>query len=781
MSGCLHLSNSKIPTTDDRAFQEYRKWLGWRQKIVGDRTRIAFYIGFQLREASAQTPDDWVLKFIVSSRQDPSLKLELDDYWFLDEETGATVPQHFSQNVERDLLIHLGYAARIYPKLWQGLDTDKPIGCALTLQEAFDFLKESAWVLEDAGYKVIVPAWWTPQGRQQAKIHLKASPSKASSRNDGKGRFQLQNLVQYRYELAIGSQAISPEEWQQLVDVKTPLVQFRGEWIEIDRSKMQQMLEFWQKNQNEQPELTLLELMQKNSESEADIEVEPDDSLATMMANLHDPSRLEPIENPSKLHGMLRDYQKRGVAWIQYLEQLGLNGCLADDMGLGKSIQVIARLLGERDTLEEVAPTLLIAPTSVVSNWRKEIEKFAPHLCIAVHQGIDRIKTEKKIIKTSLKQDVVITSFALIRKDLKLFQNIQWHRVVLDEAQNIKNPKAAQAKATLKLKANFRLALTGTPVENRLLDLWSIFNFLNPGYLGKENQFRKAFELPIQKDNNPLKSGVLKKLVQPFILRRLKTDTQIIKDLPDKVEHKQYCNLTKEQASLYEAVVQNVMKELDDAEGIQRKGLIFTTLLRLKQICNHPRQFLQDNSEFTPSRSHKLKRLGEMVDEAISEGESLLVFTQFTEIGSALQRYFKHDRHINTYYLHGGTPPQQRERSIDEFQDPEIEPSVFILSLKAGGVGITLTKANHVFHFDRWWNPAVENQATDRAFRIGQTKNVFVHKFVTLGTVEEQIDRTIEDKQKIAGAIVGNDESWLSELDNETFKKPIALNWQMVL
>lgn len=398
-----------------------------------------------------------------------------------------------------------------------------------------------------------------------------------------------------------------------------------------------------------------------------------------------------------------------------------------------------------------------------------------------IHHGNRRIQDSEGFKKESLKYHIIITSFTLARKDAKLFNQINWQRIVLDEAQNIKNPKAAQTKAILKLSAKHRLALTGTPVENRLLDLWSIFNFLNPGYLGKETQFRKSFEIPIQKENSQIQSTILKKLVQPFILRRVKTDPTIIKDLPDKIEHKQYCNLTKEQASLYEATVRDVMEQLEDAEGIQRKGLILSTLMKLKQICNHPRQFLQDYSEFTPERSHKLERLKEMSEEVILEGDSLLIFTQFTEIGEALQQYFKQSLYYNTYYLHGGTAQPKREKMIAEFQNSETEPSVFILSLKAGGVGITLTKANHVFHFDRWWNPAVENQATDRAFRIGQKKNVFVHKFVALGTLEERIDQMIEDKKKIANAIVGSDESWLTELDNESFKQLIALNKQAVL
>jgi SNF2 family DNA or RNA helicase len=596
---------------------------------------------------------------------------------------------------------------------------------------------------------------------------LKHSSKKSKT---GKGYFNLETIIQYQYQLAIGDRPVTESEWRQLVNAKTPLVQFRGQWMELDRQKMQKMLEFWQTHGKETPEMTLLELMRKATEAEDELEVEHDESLAEMMAKLHDNTRLEAIENPSQLQGTLREYQKRGVSWLQYLEQLGLNGCLADDMGLGKSVQIIARLILEKEAIEEKLPTLLIAPTSVVGNWQKEIEKFAPHLQAIVHHGSDRSKDDKEFKAACLEKDIVITSFTLARKDAKLFKSITWQRIVLDEAQNIKNPKAAQTKAILQLQAKHRLALTGTPVENRLLDLWSIFNFLNPNYLGKETQFRKSFEVPIQKNNDRTQSVVLKKLVEPFILRRVKTDKQIIKDLPDKVEQKQYCNLTKEQASLYEAVVKEVEAQLEDTEGIQRKGLILSTLMKLKQICNHPRQFLQDNSEFTTERSHKLERLGEMLEEVIAEGESLLIFTQFTEIGDALQTYLKQTLRYNTYYLHGGTNRNKREKMIASFQDPETEPSAFVLSLKAGGVGITLTKANHVFHFDRWWNPAVEDQASDRAFRIGQTKNVFVHKFVTLGTLEERIDQMIEDKKKVASAIVGSDESWLTELDNESFK-----------
>ncbi len=776
---CLHPEENN-PQNTNQALTQYKQWSLWKEKLTPTQTESTFDLCFLLQEAEDQA-DDWQLHFLVTSKQDPSFKLALADYWQFNQKNKKDTSKYFGQNFETNLLLNLGYAARMYPKLWQGLETDQPIGLQLQLESAFEFLSQSAWVLEDAGYKVIVPAWWTPEGRRKAKIRLKTSARKReTAKTNNQGYFSLNSLVQYQYSLSIGGQEVTPQEWQQLVNAKTSLVQFRGQWMELDPEKMQQLLEFWRSHGEELPEMKLLDLMKMVAETE-DLEIDREDVLADMMLKLQDKSQLEPISDPPKLLGTLREYQKRGVSWLQYLEQLGLNGCLADDMGLGKSVQVITQLVMEKETTATTPPTLLIAPTSVVGNWQKEIDKFAPHLQVIVHHGSSRIKQEAEFKLAIAQHDIVITSFTLARQDEKLLQSIEWQRVVIDEAQNIKNPKAAQTKAILKLSSIHRLALTGTPVENRLLDLWSIFNFLNPGYLGKEAQFRKSFEIPIQKDNDRVKSATLKKLVEPLILRRVKTDKSIINDLPDKVEQKLYCNLTKEQASLYEAVVKDVTEQVESAEGIQRKGLILSTLMKLKQICNHPSQFLQDGSQFSPGRSHKLSRLSEMVEEAISEGESLLIFSQFKEIGDALEKYLKQTFKYNTYYIHGGTSRPKREQFITEFQNPETEPSVFILSLKAGGVGITLTKANHVFHFDRWWNPAVEDQATDRAFRIGQNKNVFVHKFIAIGTLEERIDQMIEDKKKLSSMIVGSDESWLTELDNEAFKQLISLSKTAIL
>ncbi|MEO0755767.1 MAG: DEAD/DEAH box helicase [Cyanobacteria bacterium J06648_16] len=773
---CAGATFSAYNGTPER-LQVYQQWQAWRDRICRTQTDSAFYLGFRL-DAPNKPEAPWPLALQVILKADPSVQLNLLDYWRMEANQQWAMKLLLGENFEQQLLLNLGQAARIYPLLWEGLETDQPIGVLLDMDAAVDFLQEAAWVLESAGYKVIVPSWWTAAGRRRLKLRLNAR-SKQTSNDKSKTYFSLSNIVEYEYQLALGDETITQKEWQQLVKAKTPMVQIRGQWVVLDPSKLEEMRTLLEQKPQE---TSLLGFMRVSAEQGEDLEVVCDrnSALNDMLDPLNNPSQIEITDDPDRFHGSLRNYQKRGLAWISYLEQLGINGCLADDMGLGKTVQVIARLLQEREDTE-AGPTLLICPTSVIGNWFHELQKFAPSLSATIHHGPQRTKEPEPFAELCQEQDVVITSFSLARRDSKLLQTIDWHRIVLDEAQNIKNPQAAQTKAINQIAAPHRLALTGTPIENRLMDLWSIFHFLNPGYLGNQKQFKEQFESPIQREQDTRRSQVLKQLVEPFILRRVKTDQRIIQDLPDKIEQKLFCNLTKEQASLYAATVKDVMAQIQAADGIKRKGIMLATLLKLKQICNHPRQFLQDDSEFSPTRSHKLSRLTEMVSEALEEGESLLIFSQFTEIGAALEQYFHQTCHYNTYYLHGGTSRKRREQMIAEFQHEQTPPSVFILSLKAGGVGITLTKANHVFHFDRWWNPAVEDQATDRAFRIGQQKKVFVHKFVSVGTIEERIDEMIEDKKKLAGAIVGADESWLTELDNESFKQLITLNKNAVL
>lgn len=781
--GSLYASLPVVqPGPMDRQLNESLFRQIWRGFLSKAQIAANFILDFRLEEALPGCADDWHLRFFVAARLDPSLQLRLDDYWSLKPSLRQDIIWPFGQAFEQNVLLALGYAARIYPDLWRWLATDKPGGGGLTLEEAFAFLKDHAAILNDAGYIVQVPAFWTPEGRRRAKLRLKVS-ARSSKKAEfvSQGYLSLKTILVFSSEIALGDQSISQEEWEQLVDAKTPLVQFRGKWVVLDRENMQEVLAFLQNHHGESRDLTLPDLLKTGIQAENDPIWDADQLVQEMLSRLQNKRAFAPVEDPRALQGILRDYQKRGVAWLEYLESLGLNPCLADEMGLGKSLTVLACLLKEREESDCIPPTLIIAPTSVLGNWRREIERFAPQLRTLLHQGEARLKDQTAFASACQQCDIVLTSFTLARLDARLLQGFSWQRVVVDEAQNIKNPQAAQTRAILKLPAVHRMALTGTPVENRLRDLWSIFNFLNPGYLGKEAQFREVFELPIQKGNDQVKSTLLKKMVEPFVLRRVKTDKRVIDDLPDKTEQKMYCTLSPEQASLYEVVVKDVGEQLKSVKGIRRKGLILSTLLKLKQICNHPAQFLQDGSPFSPERSHKLQRLGEMLEEVIESGESALVFTQFTEIGEALKRYLSQICHYKVFYLHGGTSLAQRDQMITEFQDPETEAAVFILSLRAGGVGLNLTKATTVFHFDRWWNPAVEDQATDRAYRIGQRKNVFVHKFVAIGTMEERIDAMIEDKKRLSSLVVGADESWLTELDDKTFQDLITLRRDAVI
>jgi SNF2 family DNA or RNA helicase len=484
------------------------------------------------------------------------------------------------------------------------------------------------------------------------------------------------------------------------------------------------------------------------------------------------------LAEPAGFVGELRPYQRRGVGWLAYLRRLGLGACLADDMGLGKTVQAIALLLARPlEKLAAVGPALLVCPTSLVANWRREVERFAPAFKTLVHHGSGRL-AGTAFAEAVEASDLVITSYGTARRDIDLLRPLVWSDLILDEAQNIKNPGAKQSQAVRWLVAQNRVALTGTPVENHLNELWSVFEFLNPGYLGSHEAFRQRFLIPIERYNDEQRTQELRRLVQPFLLRRLKSDPSIISDLPEKNEMVVYCSLTSEQAALYEATVHAALATLDQADGIQRRGLVLALLTRLKQICNHPAQFLKEEEPLR-QRSGKLERLTEMLEEALSVGDHALIFTQFVEMGTLLQRHLRGELQCEVLFLHGGISATQRDQMVQSFQSDD-GPPIFVLSLRAGGFGLNLTRANHVFHFDRWWNPAVENQATDRAFRIGQRRNVQVHKFVVAGTLEERIHALLASKQSLAESIVGSGEAWLTELNTEELRELLMLRREVL-
>jgi SNF2 family DNA or RNA helicase len=501
-------------------------------------------------------------------------------------------------------------------------------------------------------------------------------------------------------------------------------------------------------------------------------DVEATGWLGDLLGRLQGSGSFEVLPPPSDLRADLRPYQVRGYSWLAFLKQWGFGACLADDMGLGKTLQALALIQSEW-AANGNRPVLLVCPMSVVGNWQREAARFAPELPVLVHHGLNRKKGEA-FVTAAGEHALVVSSYALLHRDLAHLQEVKWAGIILDEAQNVKNAATKQARAARALPADYRIALTGTPVENNVGDLWSLMEFLNPGLLGSQQSFRETYLLPIQAGYGPEAAERLKKLTSPFILRRLKTDRTIIADLPEKMEMKVFCNLTREQASLYKAVTGEVAAALEGKGGMERRGLVLAALARLKQVCNHPANFLGDNSPI-PGRSGKLARLTEMVEEIIAVREAALVFTQFTEMGHILVRHLQETFGQEVLFLHGGVPKKRRDEMVERIQGGNGGPALFVLSLKAGGTGLNLTRANHVFHFDRWWNPAVENQATDRAFRIGQTKDVQVHKFLCAGTLEERIDQMIENKRRVAEAVVGTGEGWLTELSTAELKDLFAL------
>ncbi|MDH7473328.1 MAG: DEAD/DEAH box helicase [Anaerolineae bacterium] len=770
----------------------YDQWRAWTEqlRVAGDGGfRICFRLEPPEQPALGQ-PDvrDWVLRFFLQATDDLSLLVPAGKVW---RERGSTLRflnRRFEQPQER-LLAGLGLASRMFPPLERSLRSARPEACALTVHEAYTFLRETALLLESSGFGVLVPPWWHKRGARLG-VRLQLSPSQKSSQKSeqvvSSGLLSLDSLVQYNWQLSLGDEPLSREEFDKLAALKMPLVQIRGQWVELQPEQVEAAIRFWEA-QRDQGEMSLREalrmsLAQDDTAGGLPVTgVEATGWIKDMLQQLTQAAGAERelplLSAPQGFVGELRPYQARGFSWLAFLRHWGLGACLADDMGLGKTIQAIALLLHDRERGYR-RPTLIVCPTSVVGNWQREVARFAPGLRVMVHHGSDRL-TGEDFVAEAQQHDLVISSYSLVRRDEETLSAVQWGGVILDEAQNIKNPSAKQSQAARRLPADYRLALTGTPVENRLSELWSIMEFLNPGYLGSREKFRQRFALPIERYQDEETARRLKSLIGPFVLRRVKTDPRVIQDLPEKMEMKVYCNLTPEQATLYEAVVRDSLRQIEEAEGIQRRGVVLSTLLKLKQVCNHPAQFLGDGSALA-DRSGKLARLTEMLEEALSVGDRALVFTQFAEMGEMLKTHLQATFGGEVLFLHGGTPVKQRERMIARFQEDAHGPAIFVLSLKAGGLGLNLTRANHVFHFDRWWNPAVENQATDRAFRIGQTRDVLVHKFICVGTMEERIDELIESKKALAETVIGTGEAWLTELSTEQLRDLFTLRREAV-
>ncbi len=753
----------------------------WTEQIHPKTEDVPFRTCFRL-EAPDSEKAAWSLAFFLQAKDDRSLLVPAKEVWQT-KSRALTFLKRRLKNPQEQLLADLGKASRIVPLMEKCLESARPIGLEMQTEEAYSFLRELAPLLEQNGFGVMLPSWWEkPGSRLGIKLQLKGAAKKESQ--VGPAFFGLDSLVSYDWQLSLGGDILTKAEFAELARLKVPLIQIRGKWMELRPTEIEAAIAFFQKNRDR--EMTLADALrlgqclsgQKLPDVDSTLPVlgvKAEGGIEQILKSLANPGSLEEIPSPQKFQGTLRPYQLRAVSWLEYLHRIGLGACLADDMGLGKTIELIAFLLREREKMDcskdPFPPALLICPMSVAGNWQKELERFAPGLRVLMHHGQDRL-TGPDLLQMASGKDVVITTYALAQRDEESLSAISWSHVILDEAQNIKNQTARQTQSIKRLPSGQKIALTGTPVENRLSELWSIMDFLNPGYLGSFQSFRKTFVLPIEKYKNKSRSDALRSIIQPFVLRRLKTDPTVIQDLPEKMEMRVNYSLTAEQASLYAAVVKELLDRIESLEGIERRGQILAALTKLKQICNHPALFLQDGSAL-PDRSGKLSRLEEMLYEVLAGGDRALIFTQYAGMGAMLRHHLQEKLGVEALFLHGGTSRKQRDDMVQRFQAGGAP--IFILSLKAGGFGLNLTAASHVFHFDRWWNPAVENQATDRAFRIGQKKNVFVHKFVCLGTLEERIDRMIEQKKALAESVIGTGESWLTELSNEALRDMISL------
>ncbi|MBN2047594.1 MAG: DEAD/DEAH box helicase [Anaerolineaceae bacterium] len=754
-------------------------------EVSGDENfRIAFRMESPTQAIGVTTQGEWRLNFNLQSRHDPSLLIPANQIWQLTEPVMEAGGRRMEYPQER-LLAGLGYSARLYPALAAGLQTSQPDHITLTTESAYSFMRQAAPLFRQAGFGIVPPEWWNQQSAKLG-VRLHITPRQKTAPKMSSGALSLEKLVRYRWEMALGDMSISRQEFDTLTAMKSPLVQVHGQWIQLDSEQIEAANRFWER-QRHGGTMSLLEVAQfgltERGESPTDLpvtEVVADDWVDDWLEQLSSQDRVEALQQPATMVGTLRPYQLDGYSWLAFFQRWGLGACLADDMGLGKTIQTLALLLYEKETKLLDGPVLLVCPTSVVTNWRHEADRFAPSLRKMVHQGPKRLRGAS-FSQASQNVDLILTSYAVARQDAEMLREIDWHAVILDEAQNIKNPNAKQTRALRDLRSGYRLALTGTPVENRLSELWSILNFLNPGYLYSREEFRKRFAIPIERFGDHEATDELRRLVSPFILRRLKTDPNVIQDLPEKIEMKEYCDLNESQAKLYESVVQDTMLQVAESEGMARRGLVLKLLMQLKQICNHPIQYehkVEDaikNREMIHDRSGKLARLEERLEIILGAKERVLIFTQFAAMGELLNAYLPYRLGYSVQFLHGGTPAWRREEMVRHFQEDEQGPPIFILSLKAGGTGLNLTRASHVIHYDRWWNPAVEDQATDRAFRIGQKKNVQVHKFITIGTLEERIDEMIEEKKGLAEAILGSGEQWLTELSTEELRQLVAL------
>ncbi|MFE7529897.1 SNF2-related protein [Kitasatospora sp. NPDC057542] len=765
----------------------------------------ALRLCFRLVEPLGPDPDDpqgrpsddaWQLEFLLQAVDEPSLLVRAAD---LHEGGAAHAALARKADDPVDVLVaELARAAHRWPALDGLRHRSRPSVLPLDRAGALDFLRTAAPALAEGGFGVLLPAWW--RRRPRLGLALRATTPPAPGSLAVTSQVDRDAVVAFRWQAALGPEGdpLTEQELAELASAKQELVRVRGTWLEADPAQIAAALAFLADRRD--GVLAATELLRLALDPEATVaglpvtSVRADGPLGELLAGQ---SGAAPApELPPDFRAVLRPYQERGLAWLRTMSGLGLGAVLADDMGLGKTVQTLALLASEKAAEESSAkgaekiseegpekgsersegatgPTLLVCPMSLVGNWQREAERFAPGLRRYVHHGAGRLGAEQ-LAAAVRGVDLVITTYGLVQRDLAALRAIRWRRVVADEAQHIKNTGTAQSRAIRALPVSrHRIALTGTPVENRLAELHAVLDFANPGLLGPAERFKERYAIPVELHRSPERTAELRRRTAPFVLRRVKSDPAVAAELPAKQEMTVWCNLTAEQAGLYQAVVADLLRRVEGIRGVERRGTVLAAIGKLKQVCNHPAQLLHDGSA-VGGRSGKVARLAELLEEALAEGDRTLVFTQYAEFGTMLRPYLERRLGEEVLHLHGGLPRARREELVERFQSPD-GPRVFLLSLRAGGTGLNLTAANQVIHLDRWWNPAVEEQATDRAFRIGQRRDVQVRRLVCVGTVEERIDELLAAKRSLARTVVGEGERWLTDLPVEALRELVAL------
>ena len=708
-----------------------------------------------------ENSEDFELKIHIKNRKNNESIL-MDELYVKD-----TVWDANSSDIARIIEKQLNFALRYMPELEKLFEDEEKLALRLNLSEVYKIIAQTSYYLQKAQIEVILPEELTniivPRASINARVKEKRSDDLMNIFNTvSSTSISRDDILEVSYEVSLGDEKISLEDFNKLVEKNSGLVKYHDKYVLIDKEEGKKLAE--QILNANHKKMTRLQLLHASMSGRIqDYDFNYDEAYANVIKDF---ARAVDVEPPNNLKGTLRPYQQTGLKWLWTNVSKGFGCCMADDMGLGKTIQVISLILKLKEENKLKNPVLVICPTTLMGNWMKELQMFAPELKVAKYHGLDR--------KLDVKNDVILTTYAIMRIDTEEMKKHHWGMIIVDEAQNIKNPDTAQTMAIKILKSDIKIAMTGTPVENRLTELWSIFDFINTGYLGTIKEFQKSYAIPIERFKETSRASKLRMSISPFVLRRLKTDKSVISDLPDKVVINDYCYLTQPQAMLYEKTLNEMMNKISGFTGVSRRGNIFKLITSLKQICNHPYQFLK-TGEMTKEMSGKTEKCIDLVNSIINNNEKTLIFTQYKEMGDILSRIITDECNETPLFFHGSLTVGQREKLIEEFQNKD-DNHVMVLSLKAGGTGLNLTSATNVIHYDLWWNPAVEEQATDRTYRIGQMNNVMVHRMITLGTFEEKIDEMLKSKKELADLAVYEGEKIITELSDEEIYEIFSLS-----